>query len=583
MSNAPFWHFYAIHLLCFGLCARGRLAFVYPEWGEVLEPSITVVIDHEDFECGAPVCLFHLALNQEVVYSAHLQHNTISIMLKVGPGHHQLDLHTSTPPGNDGHSDTAAGARVLADTVMFIVRSDQPVQDLQSDATSHLLACPQLNYSALSPSVVLPCKVLQRGGDCRAVSGLCDQWRHDLSVLHRRVDARMGSLNTSDSEFWFGIDSCIYSVLMMAAHAIASSHSALAPRAFDLALIAATCARACPGALDSGEWINADDHDVSAYWHHHSVQSETVFFIVVSGTAFMRHRARAVRCSWAARARNVIIISGKHEKFVDRCSESADADFPPWHALHTALAVPPPPLRNLTSRSLAHDDFFSSVPKFLLSLLLAWQLNPSAAWYYMAGCDTAVHPAALATLLKRLDPSRRLLVGGHVGVTRLLQSQLFLSGGAGLALSRAAVVSLIPVIEDFTETWLQQEGAACRCIPCADVALQRLCERQGIEMVELEGFYAFPPSHYMGSSVLRPNFAREFPWAQRLPQCRDSLSLHVENQGFQDMVQSVDGRWGRSRSMTSPPVAFHYLGPRRMHQSWQLLQSLHILHSKGLC
>jgi hypothetical protein len=25
------------------------------------------------------------------------------------------------------------------------------------------------------------------------------------------------------------------------------------------------------------------------------------------------------------------------------------------------------------------------------------------------------------------------------------------------------------------------------------------------------------------------------------------------------------------------------LGPRRMHQSWQLLQSLHILHSKGLC
>ncbi len=572
-----------MHLLCICLCAHGRLAFVFPEWGEVLEPSVTVVIDHEDFECGAPVCMFHLALDQEVLYSAHLSHNTISIMLKVAPGHHQLALYTSTPPGADGHSDVAADGRVLADTVMFIVRDNQPVQDIISAAKSPLLACPQMNYSALSPSMALPCKVLQRIGNCLAVSGLCDLWLRDLSELHLRVDAQMGSLNTNDADFWFGIDSCIYSVLLMAAHAIASSHAALAPRAFDLALIAATSARSCPGALESGEWMNAFDHDVSAYWRNHSVQSESVFFIVVSGTAFMKHRARAVRCSWAARARNVIMISGKHEEFVDRCSESAGADFPPWHALHAALAVPPPPFRNLTSRSLSHDDFFSSVPKFLLSLPLAWRLNPSAAWYYMAGCDTAVHPAALAALLKRLDPSRRLLVGGHGGVTRLLQSQLFLSGGAGLALSRAAVISLIPVIEDFTETWLLQEGAASRCIPCADVALQRLCERQGIEMVELEGFYAFPPSHYMGSSVLRPNFAEAFPWAQRLPQCHDSLRLHVENQGFQDMLQSIDGRWGRSRSMASPPVAFHYLGPRRMHQSWLLLQSLHVLHSKGLC
>ena len=54
----------------------------------------------------------------------------------------------------------------------------------------------------------------------------------------------------------------------------------------------------------------------------------------------------------------------------------------------------------------------------MLSLLLAWQLNPSADWYYMAGCDTVVHPAALGALLSGMDASKRVLVGGHAGVTR---------------------------------------------------------------------------------------------------------------------------------------------------------------------
>jgi hypothetical protein len=329
--------------------------------------------------------------------------------------------------------------------------------------------------------------------------------------------------------------------------------------------------------------MHALDHDANAYWDERFAQSDSIFFIVVSGTSFMKHRARAVRCSWATRALNVLMISGNHEIFDDRCSTLASAKFPEWHAVRAAHAVPSSPLYNITARALSHDDFFSSVPKFMLSLLLAWQLNPSADWYYTAGCDTAVHPAALAALLKSVDPSRRVLVGGHAGVTRLLHSQLFLSGGSGLALSRAALMQLIPLIENFTETWLQHEGAACSCIPCADVALQRLCERQGIEMLELDGFYAFPPSHYMGSSVLKPDFTEAFPWQQQLPNCHNSLREHVENQSFQDMLQSMDGRWGRSRSMASPPVAFHYLGPRRMHQSWLLLQSLHVLNSKGLC
>jgi hypothetical protein len=87
----------------------------------------------------------------------------------------------------------------------------------------------------------------------------------------------------------------------------------------------------------------------------------------------------------------------------------------------------------------------------------------------------------------------------------------------------------------------------------------------------------------MGMNVLRPGFAEKFPWEQRLPQCHNALQQLVERQGFQDMLQSMDGRWGRSRSMAAPPVAFHYLAPRRMHQSWLLLQSLHALQSKGLC
>lgn len=576
-------------LLCACLCACAQLVFVSPEWADVVEPSLTVVIEDTGFECESPPCLLHLALNQEEIYSGPLQHHLISVMLSVAPGHHQLAVYASM--------QAAANGKVLCDTVLFIARDKQVEQERkhtfgslvgqgpQRQAISHSPACPPYNRSSLPSSSARACQVLRRLGDCHALPGLCDHWHYDSPQLHRSVDARMGSLNTSDPDVWLRVDSCIYSVLIMTANAIAAPAPVLAPSAFDLALIAAASARACPGALRSGEWMRSLQRDVASYWDDptQSGKSDSVFFIVVSGTSFMRNRARAVRCSWAARAQNVLLISGKHEVFVDRCSTLAGANYPHWHALHASHAVSSSSLKNLTARALSHDDFFSSVPKFMLSLLLAWQLNPSADWYYMAGCDTVVHPAALGALLSGMDASKRVLVGGHAGVTRLLRSQLFLSGGAGLALSRAAVVALMPVIEDFTEQWLLEEGAACRCIPCADVALQRLCERHGIEMIELDGFYAFPPSHYMGMNVLRPGFAEKFPWEQRLPQCHNALQQLVERQGFQDMLQSMDGRWGRSRSMAAPPVAFHYLAPRRMHQSWLLLQSLHALQSKGLC
>lgn len=566
----------ALGQACVCFCACARLTFTTPEWGEVADPSVGVILRNADFESEHALCLFHLALNQETVYSGPLNSELVSIVLTLAPGHHQLAVYTSMQP-----IAAAAADKVLADTVLFSVRNKEIPQNNQLIPVPLFPTCPQLNSSALPPGRGYPCRILQGSGHCDLLPATCDQWGHDQEGMHRSVDAQMGSSNASDASFWLLVDSCIYSVLAIAARTIALSHLASPPSAFQPALLAAASTYACPGALKNGEWARAFELDVRDYWRRNLAASDSIFFVVVSGTSFMTHRARAVRCSWAARARNVLLISGQQEIFNDRCSQMAGANLPEWHALRSARAVLSP--KNLTSRALVHDDFFSSVPKFMLSLLLAWQLNPSANWYYMAGCDTAVHPAGLAALLSGIDPSRRVLVGGHVGVTRLLRSQLFLSGGAGLALSRAAVVSLIPIIEDFTENWLLQEGAASRCIPCADIALQRLCEREGIDMEQLEGFYAHPPSHYLGTSVLHPHFTEKFPWEQLLPQCHKSLRQHVENQSLQDALQSMDGRWGRSRTMGAPPVAFHYLGPRRLHQTWLLMQSLHVLHSKGLC
>jgi hypothetical protein len=574
----------AFYLLCAGtcFCARARLVFVSPQWGEVVEGDATLVIQNTGFEDG-DACPVVVALDQKDVYSGAMQHELIAIKAWLHPGHHQLTVRSSAQcAAHPDHPLPSALLLPLSDAVLFVVRAKSTELAAPPPPRSPPPACPQLNLSAHSSASARMCRVLHASGLCDALPGVCSDWRHDAAALHRAVDAQIAPLSQDHSGFWSAIDACIYSALMIAAHNIASAHPHLAPRAYDLALVSAASARACPAALRSGAWKSALDHDMTEYWRQNAAQSDAIFFIVVSGTSFMGQRARAVRCSWAARARNVLLISGQQQVFDDRCSEMArDLRLPPWHALRVAHAAASP--LPLTSRALAHDDFFSSLPKFTLSLLLAHQLNPSAHWYFMAGCDTAVHPVALAALLSPIDPARRVLVGGHVGVTNLLRSQLFLSGGAGFALSRAALLALLPIIEDFTETWLLREGAECGCIPCADVALQRLCERVGIETVELEGFYAHPPAYYMGSSVLQKQFAAMFPWEQRLPHCQSCLRASVANQALHDMLQSMDARWGRSRAMSSPPAAFHYLAPRRMHQTWTLLQSLHMLYSKGLC
>lgn len=569
-----------VHACCCS-CARARLAFVSPEWGETVNPSVSIVIQDLSFSHQRGFCQFYLALNQQALHSGPVEHEFVSIALTLAPGYYQLAVYTSTPPSAGSSHDLAVADKALEDTVLFTVRRPEALGDERFSPAAPVLSCPQHSFPAPPEDREFSCRVLQRSGGCELLLGTCDQWRSDQTAIHRGVDARTGSLSTSDSAFWFQVDSCIYNVLAIAAQTISASRAVPSSVAFDAALFAAAAVHACPRALRSGAWTRAFERDTSANRLDNLRRSASVFFIVVSGTSFMKHRARAVRCSWAAHALNVLLISGQNQVFVDRCSQLHSATLPAWHAVRAAHAISSP--NNLSSRALLHDDFFSSIPKFMLSLLLAWQLNPSADWYYTAGCDTAAHPAALAALLEGLDPSRRLLVGGHAGLTRLLRSQLFLSGGAGLALSRAAMRTLVPVIEDFTEMWLLQEGAASGCIPCADIALQRLCEGHGIQIVELEGFYAHPPSHYLGSSVLDPQFTDKFPWQQMLPQCHNALRQHVGNQSFQDALQSMDGRWGRSRRITSHPVAFHYLGPRRLHQTWLLLQTLHALHSKAQC
>ena len=587
MPRAEIWCARVLCLVFLCFPASGSLLFVSPLWGQVVPPSVSVVIENAYSECERSPCQLHLLLNQAVLHSMPLESELIAIDVHLPPGHHQLSLRVSTlqtgpvQTGPDPQLHVGFDGEIVADSVLFVVRDERDESDRRSTASAHCPAPLQSNCSFCSASRSYTCQVLQRGGMCDHAPAICHQWHNVPVETTQIVDASAAAASELEPRFWFGIDACIYSVLTITAETIAASHSQLAPRAFDLALLAATAARACPGLLNMGGWTRAVEQDTDAYWDAHAAQSDSVVFIVVSGTAFMKHRARAVRCSWAARASNVILISGKYEEFHDRCSQMANPNFPKWHAVRAAHAVSS--LKKLSARALLHDDFFSSIPKFMLSLLLAWQLNPSADWYYSAGCDTAVHPAALAALLRRMDASKRLLVGGHVGVTPLLRSQLFLSGGAGLALSRAAMIALMPKIEDFTEMWLQQEGAEVKCIPCADIALQRLCEREGIEVVALDGFYAFDPAHYLGNNVLQPQFAEAFQWEQRLPQCRNALRRSIENQSFQNSLQSLDGRWGRSYSMTSPPIAFHYLGPRRLHQTWLLLQSLHMLHSKGVC
>ncbi len=583
-------HFPALYLTfaCGCLCAYARLLIVSPQWGEAIERDSTLVIQNTGFEQGG-ACPLQVSLDQREAYSGATEHELIAIKVSLDTGHHQLTVHSSAHCAHNLSQSNASAtsphlsdAVYLSDLVLFVVRSTAAELDARPPSRSSPPACPQLNFSVQLSASAYSCRLLHASGLCNALPVVCDHWHYDAAALHRSVDAHIALLSHENSGFWPAVDSCIYSVLKMAARDIASSHPHLASRSFHLALLAAASARACPGALVSGAWLSAFDHNLTAYWRSHTARSDAIFFIVVSGTSFMAQRARAVRCSWAARARNVLMISGKHQVFDDRCSAFADdLRLPPWHALRVAHAVTSS--RTLSSRALAHDDFFSSLPKFMLSLLLAAQLNPSADWYFMAGCDTAVHPAALAALLSPIDPGRRVLVGGHVGVTNLLRSQLFLSGGAGIALSRAAVIALIPMIEDFTEMWLLKEGVVCSCIPCADMALQRLCERAGIETVELEGFYAHTPAHYMGSSVLLQNFAQMFAWEERLPHCHSNLRSSVAGQTLHDMLQSMDARWGRSRSMSTPPATFHYLGPRRMHQTWALLQSLHVLRSKGLC
>jgi hypothetical protein len=94
----------------------------------------------------------------------------------------------------------------------------------------------------------------------------------------------------------------------------------------------------------------------------------------------------------------------------------------------------------------------------ILYLLLTAQLKPSANWYFMVGCDTAMHLGACRSAQLH-HSAHRGFVGGHMVATKVAakRSHLFLSGGAGTSLSRAVVIALVPInlqsskSNDFTE------------------------------------------------------------------------------------------------------------------------------------
>lgn len=244
------------------------------------------------------------------------------------------------------------------------------------------------------------------------------------------------------------------------------------------------------------------------------LEESQVVFGVVSGKTMYETRARAVAQTWLYRHSAADVASG--------------TDYPPLRLTHTyiygdeghelrdlhelggkhgrakagatrtILPVPVPLTAEhaFLSKLTLHDDFFSSVPKFVLALcdmhrkhpgakvcscpshvasacewlqprLLGtaggpcgpWMSSPSdlsdktpiegrlqqllrargsaltcsMQWYYVAGCDTYLLPANLLRAIQGLDHQRRIVVGGHAGMHF---DTLFLSGGSGLVFSQ---------------------------------------------------------------------------------------------------------------------------------------------------
>jgi len=131
--------------------------------------------------------------------------------------------------------------------------------------------------------------------------------------------------------------------------------------------------------------------------------------------------------------------------------------------------------------------------------------HPDAAWYYLVGCDTWVHPEHLLLILDEFDdPSVPLYVGGNSGKTNLAKIRvgpakvtgpgatadgelIFHSGGSGFLLSNALMKKYVDALDAFVEEKWPEKA------PQADVLAAWLCNELGVGPTTRTGFHGSSP------------------------------------------------------------------------------------------
>ena len=162
------------------------------------------------------------------------------------------------------------------------------------------------------------------------------------------------------------------------------------------------------------------------------------------------------------------------------------------------VPVPDTPEQSWLKRLTELDDFFSSVPKFVLALVDLYVRHPRAKWFYVAGCDTYLVAHNLLLALGGLDSEQRLVVGGHAGKHFEV---MFLSGGSGLAFSRGYMAALAPRAPALLRSWMEVDGPRHRCTPCADIFFVHASRLLDAEMLQRPFFFAFWPQYYVASTA----------------------------------------------------------------------------------
>lgn len=164
------------------------------------------------------------------------------------------------------------------------------------------------------------------------------------------------------------------------------------------------------------------------------VVAEQVIYAVVSGSSFLATRASAVVSTWLTldSIRHAYIYSDAPGN-VTACPGGGDGACSIKSVVVPPAHCPSKELSSWVSAITYRDDYFSSVPKFILSLLDMHRRHPDAPWYYMAGCDTYLLPGNLAEVLEGINSTDRIVVGGNSGLHG--GALAFLSGGSGLAIS----------------------------------------------------------------------------------------------------------------------------------------------------